>query len=139
MPALKALHLTDPRQDLWKKVGKLDWIKIRSNQILVAVYERPTEAQYGTMKIHLADKTKEEDRYQGKVGLVIKMGPLAFVDDDDVKFQEHDKCKVGDWIVFRASDGWQLTLTGDGSNAQLCRVFVEADIKAVITSPDQVW
>lgn len=141
MPALQAIHKADPKQEIWKKVGKLDWLKVRSNQILVGVYERPKEAVYGTLKLHLADKTTEEDRYQGKVGLVLKMGPLAFKDDpaDNVKFLPEDICKVGDWIVFRASDGWQMTLTGDGSNAQLCRMFVESDIRAVITSPDQVW
>lgn len=141
MPALKALHFGDPKQDMWKKVGDLKWLKIRTNQILVAVYERPKQAQYGTLKLELADNTREEDRYQGKVGLVLKMGPLAFVDDpvNGVTFLDEDKCKPGDWIVFRASDGWQMTLTGNGSDAQLCRVFVESDIRAVITSPDQVW
>lgn len=139
MPALKALHFGDPKQEIWKKVGDLKWCKIRANQILVAIYQRPQQAQYGTLKLELADNTRDEDRYQGKVGLVIKMGPLAFVDDDNTHFLDEDKCKVGDWIVFRASDGWQMTLTGDGKDAQLCRVFCEADIKAVITSPDQVW
>lgn len=141
MPALKAVHLKDPCQEIWNKVGKLDWIRVRSNQVLCAVYERPKTATYGTLTLDLPDATRNEDFWQGKVALVIKMGPLAFVDDPEngVKFLPEDRVKVGDWVVFRASDGWQITLTGNGNNKQLCRMFVEGDIRAVIASPDEVF
>lgn len=143
MPALKALHFADPKQELWKKVGDLKSIRLRSYQILVAVYLSPKVKKLASgMLLHVPDSVADEDRYQGKVGMIIKMGPLAFVDDvaNGVTFLPEDKCKPGDWIVFRASDGWQVTLTGKGSTESvLCRVFVEADIRAVIDSPDAVW
>lgn len=141
MPALKAIHTTDPKREIFKRVGDLGWFKLRVNQILCAVYVRPNVAQHGTLKLHLADSTTEEDRYQGKCGLVLKLGPSAFVSDEHTTFAADDKLKVGDWVVFRASDGWMVTLTGDGgvTSTQLCRVFVENDIRAVIPSPDMVW
>lgn len=141
MPALVAVHDRDPREEIRERVGDLDWLRLRVNQILCAVYERPELARYGTLEIKLSDQTRAEDRYQGKVGLVLKMGPLAFVDDAKNKFLPEDKLKIGDWVVYRASDGWQMTLTGDGTETskQLCRVFVESDIRAVIPSPDMVW
>lgn len=141
MPALKAIHRIDPRLEIMKRVGNLDWFKLRVNQILCAVYIRPEDAQYGTMTLKLSDKTREEDRYQGKIGLVLKKGPTAFVSLNGDEFLPGDTVNVGDWVVYRASDGWQLTLTGDGTEngRQLCRVFVESDIRAIIPSPDMVW
>jgi len=141
MPALKAIHTTDPAREIFKRVGNLDWMRLRVNQILCAVYIAPTTRQYGTLKVLVPDKTRDEDRYQGKVGLVVKMGPLAFQSDEETKFAADDKLRIGDWVVFRASDGWQVTLTGDGTQkgSQLCRVFVESDIRAVIPHPDMVW
>lgn len=137
MPALTAAHRIDPRIEIFKRVGDLGWLKLRVNQILCAVYERGSETKGG---IILPDQTRAEDRYQGKVGLVVKMGPMAFVSDETTKFQPDDKLKIGDWVVYRASDGWQITLATDYSkDNQLCRVFVESDIRAVIPSPDLVW
>lgn len=143
MPALVAVHRVDPREEIQNRVGNLDWLDLRNNQILVAVYIRPGEFKVAgsDQSLWIPDKTRDEDRWQGKVGLVLKMGPLAYVSDAKTTFHPTDKLNVGDWVVYRASDGWQLTLTGDGSETgkQLCRMFVESDIRAVIPSPDMVW
>ena len=135
MPALKAVHAINPKTELLKKVGDLSDFKITFNQILCAVYLRPAQAQFKTLKLELPDGTRDEDRYQGKVGLVLKMGPRAFVDDAERQFHNFS-VRVGDWIVFRASDGWQITLA---ENQVLCRMFTEWDIRGVVASPDFVW
>lgn len=134
MPALHAVHDTDPRKELLKKVGKLDQIELFGNQILCAIYERPKEAKYKSLTLTLPDDMRKEDQYQGKVGLIVAMGPMAFVDDDQVQFSL--KAKVGDWIVYRPSDGWQITLTG---NQVPCRMLTESGIKMRVQSPDSVW
>ena len=142
MPALVAVHHVDPRKEIQDRVGNLDWFDLRANQILCAIYIRSNTINYGALKdFQLPDKVVDEDRYQGKVGLVLKMGPMAFVSDNKTIFHATDKLSVGDWVVYRASDGWQMTLTGDGTEAgrQLCRIFVESDIRAVIPRPDMVW
>lgn len=133
MPARLAVHDVDPRLVIQEALGDLSWFDLRQNQILVAVYKRPSLTKSG---IHLPDQTVDEDRWQGKVGLVMKMGPLAFVSDAKTTFHATDKLKIGDWVVYRASDGWQITLT---ESKQLCRIFVESDIRAVIPAPDLVW
>jgi co-chaperonin GroES (HSP10) len=135
MPALKAIHKVNPKTEILKRVGDLSDFKVAYNQVLCAVYVPPEDAQFGTLKIIQTDKTRDEARYQGKVGLVLQMGPRAFVDDADRQFYGFS-IKVGDWIVFRASDGWQLTLT---DNQVLCRMFTEWDIRGVVQSPDFVW
>jgi co-chaperonin GroES (HSP10) len=137
MPALTAIHTKDPRIEIFKRVGDLKWFNLRVNQILCAVYVRPDETAGG---IILPDKVVDEDRWQGKCGLVIKMGPMAFVSDENTKFASDDKLKIGDWVVFRASDGWQISLSGQYSkDVQLCRIFVESDIRGIIDRPDRIW
>lgn len=135
MPALQALHDGDPRKELLKKVGDIREMELFGNAILVAIYERPKMAKYGKLELELVDKTRDEDKFQGKVGLVLKLGPMAYVDDEQVQFHDQ-KVSVGDWIVYRPSDGWQLTLT---KNQVPCRMLTESGIRMRISSPDSVW
>jgi hypothetical protein len=144
MPAVAALHAGDPRKELLKKVGDISDLQLFHNSILVAVYIRPKEMQLkGGHTLIMPDKVQDEDRYQGKIGLVIAKGPIAFVDDERTSFHGQD-VEIGDWVAFRASDGWQITLVrGHGAtstdNAVLCRVLVEADIRARVPAPDYLW
>ena len=136
MPALQAVHDTDPKKELMKKIkGSLPMIELHGNAILVAIYVRPQKAQYKTLKLDLADSTRDEDKHQGKVGLVVKLGPQAYVDDETTQFHGQS-VKVGDWVVFRTGDGWPITLT---ENQTLCRVLTEGGIRMKIESPDAVW
>jgi co-chaperonin GroES (HSP10) len=136
MPALQAVHDTDPAKELMKKVKKtLPQVDLFGNSILVAIYVRPETAQYKTLTLQLSDKTRDEDKHQGKVGLVVKMGPQAYVDDELTQFHGQN-VKVGDWVVFRTGDGWPITLT---ENQTLCRVLTESGIRMKIDSPDAVW
>ena len=135
MPALHAVHDGDPRKELMKKAGKLVDTELMGNAILVAVYMRPKMARYGTLSLELTDPTRKEDEYQGKVGLVIALGPMAYVDDELTQFHGQ-RVKVGDWVVFRPSEGWSVTLT---RNQVPCRMLTEGNIRMKIPSPDMVW
>tara|TARA_R110000868_G_scaffold73119_1_gene212542 strand:+ start:435 stop:830 length:396 start_codon:yes stop_codon:yes gene_type:complete len=131
MPAaLKMEHKEDQRAKLLSAVGDLSEIEIMHNQILVAVYIRPEKTSSG---IYLTSNTRDEDRYQGKAGLVLKKGPLAFVDDDVNKFKGQN-VEVGDWVFYRVSDGFQVTI-----NKQLCRLLEEVHVKGKIPRPDVVF
>lgn len=123
-------HEEDPAKKIWKEIGKLDSIEIFNNQVLAAVYIRPNKTKGG---IYLSDQTTNEDRFQGKVGMIVKMGPSAFVDPNNEWFNGL-KMGVGDWIFFRPSDGWHVTVNG-----VLCRVVVDVDVKGKILAPDAVW
>lgn len=134
MPITKMVHDTDPREDIYTKVGTLEECDVFHNQILVAVYERPTKLDLGNGKtLYLADKTRDEDQYQGKVGLVLKTGPLAFIGRDADEFAGQ-KVERGEWIAFRVSDGWSLQING-----QLCRMIHDVDCKLRIPTPDYVY
>lgn len=127
---MKMLHTVDPVEELKKSVGDISNIKIMNNWILCAVYKRPERLASG---FFIPESTRKEDEYQGKVGLVLKKGPIAFVDDDKTSFVGQD-VQVGEWIVFRSSDGWSLNVNGI-----LCRMLQDVQIRMTIPSPDVVF
>lgn len=132
--AMKAFHKTDPKQDILNKIGSVDDYELFHNRILVAVYERPSQIQTaGGLTLELPDSVRKEDQYQGKVGLVLKVGPTAFTDDGVNKFFGQS-VSPGDWLVFRPSDSWAAKIKG-----VLCRHVEDAHIVARIPSPDYVY
>ena len=78
MPPALMSHIEDPANEIRKRIGDISQIEVLHNQILVGVYIRPEKTKGGIL---LTSQTRDEDRYQGKAGLVLKKGPLAFVDD----------------------------------------------------------
>ena len=129
--AMKMVHEADPAAQLVKEVGDLSEIDVFANQILLGVYKRPDRTASG---LYLADKTRDEDEHQGKVGLVLKLGPQAFVDDDNRTFNEAEKVKVGEWVVMWVTDGRKITI-----NKQLCRVVEDHQVRMRVASPDMVF
>jgi co-chaperonin GroES (HSP10) len=123
-------HDVDPVQKLIKELGGISDIEIFNNQILVAVYLRPEKTKTG---IYMPDKHREEDKYQSKVGLVVKKGPSAFVDTGDNWFKDVD-INLNDWIMYRATDGWSITV-----NNVLCRMLDDTAVRGRIPHPDAVW
>jgi len=128
------IHAEDPAEKIRREVGPLDDITVLHNEVLVGVYLRPEAIDIGGgHKILLPDSNRQEDEYQGKVGLVLKMGPLAFVDDDHVTFAGLT-AKVDDWVVFHTADGWSLAVRG-----RLCRMVKDTSIRLTVTAPDIVY
>jgi len=130
MPPMKMAHATDPKTELLNEVGDIKEVEIFNNQILCAIYIRPQKTASG---IILTEKYVDEDKYQGKVGLVLKMGPEAFVDESG-KWFKNMKIKVGDWVVFRPSDGWSVSINGKS-----CRILDDVAIRGRVKSPDIIW
>jgi co-chaperonin GroES (HSP10) len=123
-------HDVDPRTKILNEIETLDGIEIYNNQVLIAVYIRPTKTKTG---IILTDKYVGEDLYQSKVGLVLMKGPSAFVEEEERWFKNVDVAE-GDWVVFRPSDGWQINVNGVD-----CRIMDDIHIRGKVQRPDQVW
>ena len=123
-------HEVDPKEALLTELGDIGKIELLNTNVLVAVYIRPEKTKGG---IIMTSKARDEDRYQSKVGLIVKAGPTAFVESDGKWFNGLD-LKVGDWVIFRPSDGWNITVNG-----VLCRMFDDAIIKGRIPHPDSVY
>jgi co-chaperonin GroES (HSP10) len=130
MPFMIMDHDKDPKQKLLDEIGDISAFEIFNNQILVAVYIRPNKTKSG---IYLSDQSREEDKVQGKVGLVVKKGPAAFVDETSEWFKDIS-VEVNDWVVFRPSDGWSITV-----NNVLCRIIDDTAVRGKVDAPDRVW
>ena len=74
-----------------------------------------------------------EDEWQGKVGLVLKLGPNAFVDDEDDSFYGQ-KVDPGEWVVFKVGDAWSLNING-----YPCRLVRDSSIKLKVADPNIVF
>ena len=123
-------HDGDPKKTLLKQIGSVSNVEIFNNQILCAVYVRPEKTKGG---IVLPDQHRSEDKIQGKVGLVVAMGPSAFIDETNTWFKDVD-VDLHDWIIFRPSDGWSVTVNG-----VLCRILDDTNVRGRVKHPDHVW
>lgn|SRR3954466_6505332 len=120
----------DPKQALLDAVGDLSGYDIFHNQVLVAVYVRPNITSGGILR---PDENIKEDEYQGKVGLVVKLGPAAFQDTEDETFNGQS-LQIGDWVVFRTGDGWQLTIRDTA-----CRILTDRTIRMRLKNPGDIF
>lgn len=130
MSNIAMLHEKDPKDALMEQVGNLSGVHIFNMKVLVAVYIRPEKTKGG---LFLSEKSRDEDRFQSKIGLILKKGPTAFVDEGGKWFSGLD-VKEGDWVVFRPSDGWGLTINGT-----MCRMLDDMSIQGKVDHPDQIW
>jgi co-chaperonin GroES (HSP10) len=132
MPAVPMFHDRNPREVLMEKIGSVEDLELFHTQVLVAVYVAPEKTAGG---IYRPDANVEEDFFQSKIGLIIKTGDKAFKSDD--KWSWPEDMGVGDWVYFRVSDGWNMTVNGSRKN--VCRILEDVDIKGRIQHPEQVW
>jgi len=132
MPHIAMHHAVDPRDALLKRLGDFSDVEIFNNQILLAVYVRP-EITAGGIALH--PEYVKEDEVQSKVGLIIAMGNDAG-DDPTGKWFRGIKRKlvVGDWIIFRPTDAWAITV-----NKVMCRVIDDNLVRGRTAHPDTVY
>jgi hypothetical protein len=130
-------HDEDPAEALIERIGDLTDFVVPFNKILVGIYIRPNIKKVaGTDRvIHLSDDTVGEDKYQGKAGIILKRGPMAFVDDDRIKFNGLNP-QVGEWIAFRPSDGLKIDIRSDKGH---CILLDDTMVRLVIPAPDLVF
>ena len=102
-------------------------LTVLHSQVLVAGYVASARSKGG---IIFTDKTVEEDRWQGNIGLVIGLGKGAFKDDSVAKFHG-DSLKIGDWVMYVPADGVSLFI-----NQVPCRLFQDTRILMKVTDPE---
>lgn len=129
--AMRMGHVGDPKQELLDRVGRLDDVFIGGQDVLVAVY---TGAEKTAGGIILPGTTKDEGKYQGKVGLVLKVGPMAYAEGAE----SHDwfggnEPKVGDWVVFNVNTAFPFLY-----GKETLRLVEAQYIRAVVPIPDIV-
>ena len=112
------------------------------NRVLVATYVAP-QAEMGEKIEKMPDGSEliaaydddavrrglEANRFEGKVGLVLAVGPTAFKYDGAWPW-EGPKPKVGDWVWYRASDAPER-----GINNVYCRMIQDDLIEGITADP----
>ncbi len=135
---------TDPAAPLLAAAGDLSDYEVFHNLALVATYVPPPKIikrDDGTdYVLHEADNTQAENRYQGKIGLVLKVGPTSFLDDSIAKFGGV-KIQPGDWVIYRPSDGHELFIRDRRkfNEGLSCRLIEDTFIRGRVTDPSLIY
>lgn len=116
------------------QVGDLDGYSVLGTNILVATYIKPRLTAGG---IIMTDKSVDEDRWQGKVGLVLKMGDEAFkytYTAGGAYENVGSKPEVGQYISFHTSDAREIGIRGVS-----CKIIDASLIRMVVPRPDDIY
>ena len=105
---VRVLHKDNPVEEIWRDLGWLiDGLNPLGAEVMLVMYERVGQGESKTAGGIILPDVKggsaTEDKYQGKAGLIVKMGPIAFEDDASHKFGDK-KPKVGDWVIININE-----------------------------------
>lgn len=100
--------------------------EVMHSQVLCMTYIDSAVTQGGIFK---PDSAVLEDRFQGKIFLVLDMGPGAFKDDKIAQFHGQ-KPKKHSWVMARPSDGLEFFFRGN-----TLRIFQDVDIRMCGVTP----
>lgn len=120
----------DVKKDIQRTVGDLNGVKVKWNMVLVATYIRPEKTAGGIIR---PQTNVGEDEFQGKVGLVLKLGPMAYQDDEETQFQG-EKVEEGEWAVYKVGEAWSVNING-----YPCRLVKDSSIRMVVDDPSIVF
>ena len=125
------------RKLIFRTLGHLEDIELLFNDVLVAKYIRRKISEH----LEASAETQREDQWQGVVGLVLKLGPTAFKDDEHTKFPKWPRpIERGDWVLYRNSDGWDKDIQMIGEyTAVKCRVIQDAHIRGRVKYPGRLF
>ncbi len=122
--------MTEQNQQFWKEedqgidyynynleevLKNYDDVILPNFKVMLRVYQPPKQliqvTEGGVWRTEKSAERESDDlRYGSMVGLVVKIGDVAF--QDKAMFKNGPWCKVGDWVVFRRAAGY-ITLHGD--------------------------
>lgn len=131
--AKKIVEFDSERQEILNKLGDLSKAELSRNEVLLAIYRRPEKTPGGIILTH---NNLKEDIYQGKVGLVVKIGPGCQFPNLNIKLH--------DWVVVRPSDSWALDVNADPDALKRedfvpCRLVFDDQIRMRVAHPGMVW
>ena len=102
------------KDHIWRQIGNLDSLEVFGRQVLVAVYTRP--AYNERTKMYHVEAEQRKDWWEGKVVLLLKLGPDAFSGTADYLQAQYGGTvpKIGEWLFQNANSGIQFSLSNDG-------------------------
>jgi hypothetical protein len=100
--------------------------RVLRNRVLVASFVASERTAGGIIR---PQKNMDEDRFQGKVGLVLKLGPIAFKFPEDPDGM--DAPALHEWVLYRPGDTHEVGL-GEGAP---CRFIYDDLVQAIVENP----
>ena len=97
-------------------------------RILILPYRGKGKTESG---LYLPDQIVEQQQVSTQVGYVLKVGPLAYQDEE--KFPKGAWCEEKDWVMFARYAGSRFNI--DGGEV---RILNDDEILARITDPEDV-
>jgi hypothetical protein len=120
----------DPKKAIIDAVGDLSKMDVFSDLVLVGTYIRNEKTAGGIIR---PKEVLQEDEFQGKVGLVLKTGPLAYADWED-ETTAGQNAKPHTWVVFAIKDTWPVQINGTA-----CRFVPYEKLRARLQDPTAVY
>lgn len=127
--AIRMAHVADPKEAIWRDVRSfVDRVAIvNPYEVMLASYERAGSGEARTAGgIIIPETAADEDKFQGIVGLVLKMGELAFTGDEHHKWGSRTPT-VGDWVTFRVGDTHPFTV-----GKRMVRLISDASVRLIL-------
>lgn len=132
---LKAIHHFDPKEAILSETAEdVKDFEVTGRDLLLVVYERPKEiAIAGGNKLYLPDNASAvtEDKFQGIVGLVVKVGPRA--EETSENFPNSKIPAVGDWVIAPIASCITLLM-----GKRTCRLIETQMVRGIVQRPDMV-
>ena len=121
---------SNPRAAIIEAVGDLSGAKVASDLVLLGTYIRNEKTAGGIIR---PTEVLKEDEYQGKVGLVLAKGPIAYADweDDATRGQ---MAQLHTWVVYAIKDAWPVQINGTA-----CRFIPYDKIRMQTPTPQMVF
>lgn len=117
----KAVIPEEPKQE--EKPTQLP--EVKGYRLLCAVPNVEEKYQSGILK---SDKTKSLEEHSTVVLFVLKMGDMAYMDND--RFPTGPWCKEGDFVITRAYSGTRIKIHG-----KEFRILNDDAVEAVVDDP----
>lgn len=120
----------NPKKGILEAVGDVSGVDVLTDLVLVGTFIRSEKRASGLLlpKEHL-----QEDEFQGKVGLVLKTGPLAYADWEDDSSRGKN-ATLHTWVVFAIKDTWPIQVNGVA-----CRVVPYDKLRMRLNEPTMVF
>lgn len=115
----------DPKEAILELVGDISGVHVMGDMVLLGTFIRPEKTAGGIIRPTV---NVQEDIWQGKVGIVLKRGPDAFVDTPDYRFSE--TVESGEWCIYKVGDAWSLNI-----NNYPCRLVRDINIRLKVDNP----
>lgn len=117
--------------------GSHETYQVSGVDILMAIYQRPEKSAGGVI---LSDNFRGEDLYQGKVGLILKVGPLVTDKNPELfKWFGGHIPKVSDWAVVRVGDTFAFDIISPTNKKVPCRLVEAKQLRGIVAKPESIW